>query len=87
MPAAKLRHPESGRTITVFATQPGIQLYTGNFLDGIDGRGGKKYEKHGALCLETEGFPDAVNQPKFPSSVLEPGSRYSERTIYRFSVE
>ncbi len=87
MPAARLRHPESGRTMTVFATQPGIQLYTGNFLDGIAGRDGKTYEKHGALCLETEGFPDAVNQTKFPSAVLEPGKRYSESTIYRFSVE
>lgn len=86
-PAARLRHPENGRTVTIFATQPGIQLYSGNFLDGISGRDGKKYEKHGALCLETEGFPNAVNQHNFPSLVLEPGSRYRERTIHRFTVE
>ncbi len=86
-PAAALYEPASGRKMEIFATQPGIQFYSGNFLDGIAGRDGTVYERHGALCLETEGFPDAVNRESFPSAILEPGEVYRETTVHRFSTE
>ena len=86
-PAAVLFDPGSGRKMEVFATQPGIQFYSGNFLDGMKGRDGKVYNKHGGLCLETEGYPDAVNRESFPSAILEPGEVYSEKTVHRFSTE
>ena len=72
----------------VKTTQPGIQFYTGNFLDGsLTGRDGKKIVKHGALCLETQHFPDSPNQPSFPSTILGPGQTFHELTIYEFSVK
>ena len=83
--AATVQHPDSGRKLEVYATQPGMQFYTGNFLDGIRGSGGVSYGRQTAFCLETEGYPDAVNQPRFPSAVLEPGRVYVESTIYRIS--
>ena len=86
-PAACARDPESGRVLEVFTTEPGLQLYTGNFLDGsIVGLGGR-YFKHGAFCLETQHFPDSINQPSFPSIVLMPGQTYRQVTTYRFSVQ
>lgn len=85
--AARVREPSSGRTLDVLTTQPGLQFYTGNFLDGsLVGRGGA-YRKHSGFCLETQHFPDSVNQPRFPSTILEPGDAYREVTIYRFGVE
>ncbi len=86
--AAHLRDPESGRVMEIFTDQPAIQFYGGNFLDGtVAGKGGVKYAKRSALCLETEGFPDAPNKPAFPSCVLRPGETYSHMMIHRFSIE
>jgi aldose 1-epimerase len=71
----------------VFTTEPGVQFYSGNFLDGtIRGRSGTPYVQHAALCLETQHFPDGVHHANFPSTILEPGQRFASRTIYRFSV-
>ncbi len=83
-PAARLHDPKSGRWMEIETTEPGIQFYTGNFLDGTAGSGG--YEKNGALCLETEHFPDSPNQPKFPSTILEPDATYFHKTIHRFGA-
>src|SRR5690606_8243147 len=79
--------PENGRRIDVFTTEPGIQFYGGNFMDNIAGKDGQTYIKRGALCLETQHFPDSPNQPEFPSVVLNPGEKYSQICIYAFSVE
>ena len=83
--AAELYEPESGRAMEVLTTKPGIQLYTGNFLDGLAGKGGALYQRHAALCLETQYFPDAIHHPAFPSPVLRPGQTYRHTTIHRFS--
>ncbi len=84
---AELYEPSSGRVMTIHTTEPGVQLYTGNYLDGKTvGKGGKAYPKHGALCLETQHFPDSPNQPKFPTTVLRPREVYSQTTVHRFSV-
>jgi aldose 1-epimerase len=86
-PAAFVTEPHSGRAMEVFTTEPGIQLYTGNFLDGtLAGPEGVPYKKHAGLCLETEHFPDSPNRPAFPSVVLKPGEIYSTNTMYRFLV-
>ncbi len=86
--AASVYDEGSGRYMEVWTTQPGVQFYTGNFLDGsLTGRDGKKIVQHGALCLETQHFPDSPNQPSFPSSILEPGQTYHETTIYKFSTK
>jgi aldose 1-epimerase len=86
--AATVNDPDTGRTMEVWTTQPGVQLYTGNFLDGsLTGIGGKPYVKHYALCLETQHFPDSINQPKFPSVVLKPGQTFTSSTIYKFSAK
>lgn len=85
--AARVREPGSGRVLEMFTTEPGVQLYTGNFLDGsLRGKGGVSYGKHQGFCLEAQHFPDSVNQATFPSIVLEPGAAYSQTTIYRFSA-
>ena len=86
--AAKLYDPRSGRQLEISTTQPGVQFYSGNFLDGtIHGKGGKAYNKHYGLCLETQHFPDSPNQQAFPNTILKPGDKFSETTVYRFSVE
>lgn len=85
--AARVVEPTSGRVMEVWTTEPGIQFYTGNFLDGKTGKGGATYPKRNAFCLETQHFPDSPNQPKFPSVVLSPGERYHTITKYTFSVE
>lgn len=86
--AAQVYEPASGRTMEVCTTKPGMQLYTGNYLDGtLKGRGGMSFEKHGALCLETQYYPDSPNQPSFPSPVLLPGQKYDHTTIYRFGLK
>jgi aldose 1-epimerase len=83
--AARVTDPESGRVMEVLTTQPGVQLYTGNFLDGtIHGKGGKVYGYRSALCLETQHFPNSPNQPNFPSAELKPGQTFQETTIYKF---
>ncbi|MCK6618331.1 MAG: galactose mutarotase [Cyclobacteriaceae bacterium] len=85
--AAELHDPLSGRTLTLFTTEPGIQFYSGNFLDGtLTGRGGQVYQKHAGLCLEPQHFPDSPNQPAFPNTILQPGEVYRQTSIYRFSV-
>lgn len=85
--AAVLKDPGSGRVLKVLTTQPGVQLYTGNFLFGQQGKDGKTYPKRSAVCLETQHFPDSVNQPNFPSTILKPGAKYHERCVYEFSTE
>jgi aldose 1-epimerase len=86
--AARVVEPTSGRVMEVWTTEPGIQFYTGNFLDGKTiGKGGATYPKRNAFCLETQHFPDSPNQPKFPSVVLNPGETYHTVTTYKFSVE
>jgi len=80
--------PKSGRVMEIFTTEPGIQFYTGNFLDGtLKGKRGVVYEKHAAFCLETDHFPDSLNHPAFPSVVLRPGETYRQTTIHKFSVK
>jgi aldose 1-epimerase len=85
--AAELYDPTSGRVLQVLTDQPGIQFYSGNFLDGtITGKDGKAYGRRSALCLETQHFPDSPNHPEFPSTELKPGERYHTVTIYRFTT-
>jgi aldose 1-epimerase len=79
--------PASGRGMELSTTKPAIQLYTGNFLDGIHGANGAVFDKHTALCLETELYPDAMNHPEFPSAVLRPGEIYAHTTVHRFFSE
>jgi aldose 1-epimerase len=83
---AALRDPDSGRTMEVLTTLPGVQLYTSNYIDRIKGKEGRFYRKHSAVCLETQYFPDSCNQRLFPSTILTPGEIYDEVTIYRFSA-
>jgi aldose 1-epimerase len=84
--AARVIEPKSGRVMEVLTTEPGVQFYTGNFLDGsIRGKGGKVYGRRYGLCLETQHFPDSPNKPSFPSVVLKPGAQYQTTTIFRFS--
>jgi len=85
---ARLLGLESGRTMEVLTTEPGLQFYSGNFLDGsVVGRGGWAYQRHAGLCLETQHFPDSPHQPSFPSTVLRPRETYRTRTVYRLGVE
>lgn len=84
---AKVIEPASGRVMEVMTTEPGVQFYTGNFLDGsIVGKKGVAYQKRFGFCLETEHYPDSPNQPQFPSVVLQPGQTYTTTTIYKFST-
>jgi len=84
---AEVFEPKSGRVLDVLTTEPGVQFYTGNFLDGtIHGKGGKVYPHRGAFCLETQHFPDSPNKPGFPSTELKPGHTYHTVTVYRFSA-
>jgi len=86
--AVRLEEPSSGRILEIYTTQPGLQFYSGNFLDGsITGKYGKRYFKHYALCLETQHFPDSPNHKNFPNTILNPGERYFQKTIYRFKVK
>lgn len=86
--AARLKDPSSGRVMELSTDQPGIQFYSGNFLDGtVSGKKGLAYAKRSALCLETEGFPDSPNQAAFPSPVLRPGQTYKHVMIHKFSAE
>lgn len=86
--AARVVEPTTGRVLEVWTTEPGVQFYTGNFLDGeVAGKGGATYPKRSAFCLETQHYPDSPNKPTFPSVVLEPGALYHTITTYKFSVE
>jgi aldose 1-epimerase len=85
--AARVVEPKSGRSLEVFTTEPGLQFYSGNFLDGsIQGKGGKPQVKHGGLCLEAQHYPDSPNRPEWPSVVLRPGRTYRQTTVYRLTV-
>jgi aldose 1-epimerase len=85
--AARLRDPGSGRQLTIWTTEPGIQFYSGNFLNGtLYGTSGRQYRQGDGLALETQHFPDSPNKPQFPSTVLRPGQTYSTSTEYRFST-
>jgi aldose 1-epimerase len=85
--AARVYERNTGRVMEVYTTQPGMQFYTGNFMDGtITGKGGKVYEKRYGFCMETQHFPDSPNKPDFPSTVLRPGQRYRQTTLYKFSA-
>jgi aldose 1-epimerase len=85
--SATVREPKSGRVMEVLTSEPGVQLYTGNFLDGtITGKAGVAYQKHFGFCLETQHFPDAINHPNFPPVVLQPGRTFKSTTVYRFSA-
>ncbi|MSR54365.1 MAG: galactose mutarotase [Gemmataceae bacterium] len=86
-PVATVTEPKSGRVMKVLTSEPGVQFYTGNFLDGKQkGKGGVKYPQYGGFCLETQHYPDSINQKTFPSIVLEPGKTYVHRTVYSFST-
>jgi aldose 1-epimerase len=86
--AASTTDPESGRTMETWTTQPGVQFYTGNSLDGTQiGKSGHPYKRWNAFCLETQHFPDSPNKPDFPSIILEPGRTYRSTTIYRFKAQ
>ena len=86
-PAAELFDPESGRLMSIWTTEPGIQFYTGNFLDGsITGKGGVVYAQHHGLCLETQHYPNAINTPSFPSIVLSPDEMYRHTIVHRFAI-
>lgn len=84
---ARVYEPSTGRVLELYTTEPGVQFYSGNFLDGSNvGKGGKAYQYRSALCLEPQHFPDSPNQPQFPSVVLTPENTYSKTTIYKFSA-
>jgi aldose 1-epimerase len=86
--AARVREPRSGRVLEVHTTEPGLQLYSGNYLDGTAvGKGGVAYAWRSGLCLEPQHFPDSPNQPAFPGTILRPGERYASRTVWRFGVD
>jgi aldose 1-epimerase len=86
--AARVEDPETGRILEVLTTQPGLQLYSGNFLDGSQiGRGNVAYRRWHAFCLEAQHFPDTPNRPSFPAALLEPGEVYSHTVVYRFAVQ
>ncbi|MCL6267885.1 aldose epimerase family protein [Flagellimonas myxillae] len=86
--AARVTEPESGRIMEVYTNEPGMQFYSGNFMDGsVSGKNGQAYIYRGAICLETQHYPDSPNQPNFPSPVLEPGETYSSICVYKFDVE
>jgi aldose 1-epimerase len=86
--AARVSEPNTGRIMEMYTTEPGVQLYTGNYLDGkLTGRGGVMYKKHAGFCLEAQHFPDSVHHSNFPSIILKPGETYHQTTIYRFSAK
>ena len=86
-PVARLAESTTGRVLELLTTEPGMQFYSGNFLDGSHiGRNGVAYVKYAGLCLEPQHFPDAPNHPNFPSTVLRPGEEYKHTTVFRFTV-
>ena len=84
--AARVEAPSTGRVLEVYTTQPGVQLYTGNMMPTVTGKGGQEYTRRTGFCLETQHFPDAPNQPTFPSIVLRPGEQFHETTVFKFDV-
>ena len=86
VPVAKVVSSKTGRVLELSATQPGVQLYTGHFLGGREGKCGVKYDKYTAFCLETQHFPDSPNRPEFPSAVLKSGQTYNHTATFTFST-
>jgi aldose 1-epimerase len=85
--AARVVDPKSGRTLDVSTTEPGMQFYAGNFLDGkLIGKGGQSYGRRSGFCLETQHYPDTPNQPNFPTTLIKPGQQYSSKTVFTFGV-
>jgi aldose 1-epimerase len=86
--AARVYEPKSGRVMELYTTEPGVQFYSGNFLDGsIKGKAGIIYNKHAGLCLEAQRFPDSPNKPQFPNSILRPGQKYTQLTVHKFYMK
>ena len=85
--AARVEEPRSGRVLEVRTTEPGVQFYSANFLDGNTGKSGHEYHNRGAFCLETQHYPDSPNHPEFPTTTLRPGEQFHSRTVYAFSVK
>ncbi|KAF4385274.1 hypothetical protein G4B88_026557 [Cannabis sativa] len=85
--AAKVKDPSSSRVLNLWTNAPGVQFYTANYVNGVKGKGGAVYGKHSGLCLETQGFPNAINQPNFPSVVVQPGDKYKHTMLFEFSAE
>jgi aldose 1-epimerase len=86
--AVHMLEPKTGRTLDIFTTEPGLQFYSGNFLDGtITGKGGHVYRHRAGVVLETQHFPDSPNHPGFPSTILLPGEEYRSRTVFAFGLE
>ncbi|GAB2292595.1 hypothetical protein Dimus_026832 [Dionaea muscipula] len=85
--AAKVRDPSSERVLNLWTNVHGMQFYTGNYVNGVTGKGGAIYSKHSGLCLETQGFPNAINQTNFPSVLVRPGQKYLHSMLFEFSVE
>ena len=85
--AATVKDAKTGRVLKVFTTEPGIQFYGGNFLNGAKAKGGKSYAHRSGLCLETQHYPDSINRPKFPSATLKPGETYKHTTVYQITAE
>ena len=86
--AARVHEPSTGRILEIYTTEPGVQFYSSNFLDGtLTGKQGRVYQQHYAFCLETQHFPDSPNHPSFPSTILRPGRTYHSRTVYKFSAD
>ena len=84
---SQMQEPTTGRVLEVYPTEPGLQFYSGNFLDGtITGKNGAVYHRRSGFCLETQHYPDSPNQSNFPSSVLNPGETYRQTTIFKFST-
>ena len=87
-PCAQVTEPKSGRVMEILTTEPGVQFYTANHLDGaLVGKNGHAYDRHTGFCLETQHYPDSPNKPDFPSTVLNPGDRYTSTTVYKFSTK
>ena len=85
--AGKLRDPDSGRTMLMKTTEPGVQIYTANHFNQLIGKGGCVYPQHAGVCLETQHYPDSPNQPDFPTTVLAPGEKFDSMTSFQFRVE
>ena len=85
--AAKITEPVSGRTMEVYTTEPGVQLYTDNWATGYKGQNGATFPRRSGICFEAQHFPDSPNRPYFPPVVLKPGEQYKQKTIYKFGVE
>lgn len=85
--AARLEEPVSGRILEVYTTEPGVQLYTDNWADGYKGQNGATFPRRSAVCFECQHFPDSPNRPYFPSVILNPGNKYTQRTVYKFGVK